>query len=170
VYGLWWYTHETEDGKRLLSELKIEIPYIGNLYQKLYLSRIADNMNTMLSSGIAMTRGLEITASIIENDVFEDILTQAIDDIKGGKSIADALDGHKEIPGIMVQMIRIGEETGELKSILETLSDFYRREVENAVDTLVGLIEPAMILLLGVGVGGLLASVLMPIYNISSGF
>jgi type IV pilus assembly protein PilC len=69
----------------------------------------------------------------------------------------------------MVQMIQIGEETGELGSILSTLSDFYRREVENAVDALVELIEPAMILLLGVGVGGLLASVLLPIYNLSSG-
>jgi type IV pilus assembly protein PilC len=169
AYGLWWYTHETEDGQRLLSVLKIQTPYIGNLYQKLYLSRIADNMNTMLSSGITMTRGFEITASIISNDVFTDILRDAIDDIKSGKSVADALDGNDEIPNIMVQMIRIGEETGELKSILETLSDFYRREVENAVDSLVGLIEPAMILLLGLGVGGLLASVLMPIYNISSG-
>ncbi|PSO45519.1 MAG: hypothetical protein BRC25_01990 [Parcubacteria group bacterium SW_6_46_9] len=168
-YGLWYYVTETEDGKRLLSELKIEIPYIGNLYRKLYLSRITDNMNTMLASGIPMTRGLEITADIMENDVYEDILRQAVADIKSGLSIAEALDGHKEIPGIMVQMVRIGEETGELRNILETLSDFYRREVENAVDSLVGLIEPALILLLGLGVGGLLASVLMPIYNISSG-
>jgi type IV pilus assembly protein PilC len=168
-YGIWYYFTETRDGQRLLSELKIEVPYIGNLYRKLYLSRIADNMHTMLASGIPMTRGLEITADIIGNDVYEDILTQAVEDIKSGLSIAEALDGHKEIPGIMVQMVRIGEETGELRNILETLSDFYRREVENAVDSLVGLIEPAMILMLGLGVGGLLASVLMPIYNISSG-
>lgn len=168
-YVVWWYTQETEDGQRLLSELKIEVPYIGNLYRKLYLSRIADNMSTMLSAGITMTRGLEITASIISNDVFEDILVQAVNDIKGGKSIADALEVHDEIPNIMAQMIRVGEETGELQNILDTLSDFYRREVENAVDSLVGLIEPALILLLGLGVGGLLASVLMPIYNISSG-
>lgn len=170
AYALWWYTRETEDGQRLLSELKLQTPYIGNLYRKLYLSRVADNMSTMLSSGIAMTRGLEITASIMGNHVFEDILREAVDDIKSGKSVADSLDGNEEIPNIMVQMIRIGEGTGELKNILETLSDFYRREVENAVDSLVGLIEPAMILLLGLGVGGLLASVLMPIYNISSGF
>jgi len=168
-YGLWYYLTETEDGQRLLSELKIEIPYIGNLYRKLYLSRITDNMNTMLASGIPMTRGLEITADIMDNAVYQDILRGAVDDIKSGLSIAEALDGHKEIPGIMVQMVRIGEETGELRNILETLSDFYRREVENAVDSLVGLIEPALILLLGLGVGGLLASVLMPIYNISSG-
>jgi type IV pilus assembly protein PilC len=168
-YGLWWYTHETEDGRRLLSWLKINTPYLGNLYRKLYLSRIADNMDTMLSSGITMTRGLEITASIITNEIFQDILKDTIDGVKSGKSVADSLGQHEEIPNIMVQMIRIGEETGELNSILETLADFYRREVENAVDSLVGLIEPAMILLLGLGVGGLLASVLMPIYNISSG-
>jgi type IV pilus assembly protein PilC len=168
-YGIWYYVTKTEDGKRLLAELKISIPFIGNLYRKLYLSRIADNMNTMLASGIPMTRGLEITSDIINNAVYTDILNQAVSDIKSGLTISESLDGYDEIPGIMVQMIRIGEETGELKNILETLSEFYRREVENAVDSLVGLIEPALILLLGLGVGGLLASVMMPIYNMSSG-
>jgi type IV pilus assembly protein PilC len=82
--------------------------------------------------------------------------------------VSDALTGRKEIPSIMIQMIKVGEETGELGSILKTLSTFYRREVINAVDTLVDLIEPVMIVLLGLGVGFLLSSVLIPIYNISS--
>jgi type IV pilus assembly protein PilC len=77
---------------------------------------------------------------------------------------------HKEIPNIMVQMIKVGEETGEVGSILETLAKFYKREVDTAVDTLIGLIEPAMIVLLGLGVGGLLTSILMPIYDITSSF
>lgn len=83
--------------------------------------------------------------------------------------MSDAFAAHKEMPGIMVQMIKVGEETGQLGNILNTLANFYRREVNNAVDTLVDLIEPVMIVLLGLGVGVLLASVLLPIYNISAG-
>ena len=168
-YSIWWYTRETDEGKQTLAEVKLALPYLGNLYQKLYLSRLSDNMHTMLRSGIPMTRAIEISASVIDNKIYKNLLLSAVDDIKSGRSVAEALGQYEEIPNIMVQMIQIGEETGELGSILSTLSDFYRREVENAVDALVELIEPAMILLLGVGVGGLLASVLLPIYNLSSG-
>jgi type IV pilus assembly protein PilC len=88
-------------------------------------------------------------------------------DVKGGSSLSAALEAHKEITGIMVQMIKVGEETGEVGNILKTLARFYQREVTGAVDTLVGLIEPVMIVALGLGVGVMLAAVLMPIYNIA---
>ncbi len=157
----------TPRGKEALDELKINVPFIKGLYQKLYLSRISDNMNTMLVSGIPMVRALELTAGVVGNKVYETLLTNATEAVKSGKPVSDALINNKEIPNIMIQMIKVGEETGELGNILKTLSNFYRREVVNAVDTLVDLIEPAMIVLLGLGVGFLLASVLIPIYNIS---
>jgi type IV pilus assembly protein PilC len=169
-YGIYWYVTETDEGAEALANVKLALPYLGNLYQKLYLSRLADNMHTMLRSGIPMTRAIEITASVIDNRIYHQMLMDAVEDIKGGRTISESLSGNKQIPNIMVQMMEIGEETGELGNILKTLSDFYRREVENAVDALVSLIEPIMILMLGLGVGGLLASVLMPIYNLSSGF
>jgi type IV pilus assembly protein PilC len=84
--------------------------------------------------------------------------------------LSDSFSKHPEFPGILVQLIRVGEETGNLGEILGTLAKFYSREVSNSVDTLVGMIEPIMIVLLAVGVGFLLASVLVPIYNISSAF
>ena len=87
--------------------------------------------------------------------------------VKAGQALSVALSGREEIPNILIQMVRVGEETGELGNILKTMSTFYQREVMNAVDTLVGMIEPIMIVVLGVGVGVLLASVLMPIYNIA---
>lgn len=168
-YGAWWYFTQNEEGQEVLADVKLALPYMGNLYRKLYLSRLSDNMHTMLRSGIPMTRAIEITASIIDNKVYHKLLMDAVEDIKAGRSISESLATSDEIPGIMIQMMKIGEETGELGSILDTLSAFYRREVENAVDALVGLIEPIMILMLGLGVGGLLASVLMPIYNLSGG-
>lgn len=165
---LWRYTR-SEKGQAAVSHFKLSIPYIGSLYRTLYLSRIADNMNTTLSSGIPVVRALEISGSVVGNRIYEDVLARAVESVRGGSSIADSLSGNGEIPNIMIQMIRIGEETGELAAILKTLAHFYEREVKNAVDNLVDLIEPAMIVLLGLGVGILLASVLIPIYNISSG-
>jgi len=150
-----------------MSQLKITLPYIGNLYRKLYLSRIADNMHTQLSAAIPIVKSLEITAEVVDNAVFENALALATEGVRGGSSIADAFAKSSVIPGIMIQMIKVGEESGELGSILETMARFYRREVVNAVDTLVSLIEPVLIILLGLGVGFLLAAVLMPIYNIA---
>jgi len=158
----------TSAGKLSLDDAKIKTPFVKNLYQKLYLSRISDNMNTMLVSGIPMVRALELTSGVVGNEIYKKVLEEAMEEVKGGKSVSEALSDKKVIPGIMIQMIKVGEESGELGKILKTLSVFYGREVINAVDTLVDLIEPAMIVLLGLGVGFLLASVLIPIYNISS--
>ncbi len=166
-----WRLSVSESGKRYLDGLRISAPAIGKLFTKLYLSRIADNMNTMLSSGISIVRSLEITGAVVGNKVYEGIMTDAVGAVKEGKSFSDALDKHEQVPKIMVQMIKVGEETGGMANILKTLAAFYAREVDDAVDTLVGLIEPVMIVLLGLGVGTLLVSVLVPIYNIaSSGF
>ncbi len=167
VLYLWWF-RRNEKGKTFLDRWKISFPFIGNLYTKMYLSRISDNLNTMLSSGISIIRAIEITGDVVGNYVYKNILKEAEDAVKSGSSLSDAMGRHKEIPQIMVQMIKVGEETGSLGSILKTLSDFYSREVDDAVNTLVGLIEPAMIVLLGVGVGVLLTSILVPIYNIAS--
>ena len=156
------------EGKFSVDKAKLSIPYVSNLFRKLYLSRFSDNMNTMLLSGIPMVRGLELTSKVVGNEIYKQILERALESVKGGSSLSDSLDKESEIPGILIQMIKIGEETGELGNILKTLSNFYRREVINAVDTVVGLIEPIMIVTLGLGVGILLSSVLIPIYNISS--
>lgn len=164
-----WRFWRTAVGKRAFDELKLAVPYVGALYEKLYLSRIADNLATMLASGISMLQALEITSEVVDNEVYKDILNGTIADVKGGKSFSDALAEYPEIPGVMTQMAKVGEETGNLGSIMETLAKFYRREVNTAVDTLINLIEPAMIVLLGLGVGTLLAAVLMPIYNIAGG-
>lgn len=159
----------TDSGKSVFARVTLDFPYIGDLYKKLYLSRISDNLNTMLSSGIPMLKALDLTANVVDNRIYEDIMRQTLEAVKGGSALSDAVAKYPEMPGILVQMIRVGEETGELGNILKTLAHFYQREVINAVDTLVDLIEPVMIVLLGLGVGFLLASVLIPIYNISSG-
>ena len=160
----------TERGKEVLSRARLEVPAIGSVYQKIYLSRIADNLSTMLRSGIQILRGLEITGSVVEDPTYQRVLSEAATDVKGGMPLSEALRKHPEMPGIVVAMIKIGEETGNMGQILDTMARFYRREVNNAIDTLVSLIEPFLILILALGVAVLLPSVLLPIYNIASSF
>lgn len=161
---------KTDAGKESFDGFKLNIPYVGKLYRMLYLSRIADNLNTMLASGIPMVKSLELTKSVVDNEIYLKAIEGSTEDVKSGASVSEAFSRYEEFPNIMIQMIRVGEETGNLGEILKTLAKFYSREVVNSVDTLVDLIEPVMIVLLGLGVGSLLASVLIPIYNVSSAF
>jgi type IV pilus assembly protein PilC len=126
-------------------------------------------MDTMISSGISIVRSIEITANVVGNKKYQAIMFEAMEAVKAGKSFSQSLEVHPEIPKIMPQIIRVGEETGSMGQILKMLAKFYKREVDEAVDTLVGLIEPFMIISLGIGVGLLLVSVLVPIYNIAGG-
>lgn len=163
-----WRFSRTTVGKRTIDEFMISVPYLGDLQRKLVLTRICDNMATMLSSGISIVQAIEVTADVVDNLVYKEILLSTLLEVKGGRSFADSIGEYSQVPGVLAQMAKVGEETGSLATILTTLSNFYRREVNNAVDSLIGLIEPAMIVLLGLGVGVLLASVLLPIYNLTS--
>ena len=170
AFGVWlWRFVRTEAGADILDEVKLAVPYVGDLYTKLYLSRIADNFSTLLSSGLSMLQTLEITSQVVGNHVFRKILEETTAGVQAGRSVSDIFGDYPQIPGVMTHMIKAGEETGSVATILETVAKFYRREVNNAVDTLINMIEPAMIVMLGLGVGTLLAAILMPIYNIASG-
>lgn len=160
---------QTEEGKESFSRIRMAIPYVGELYRKLYLSRIADNLAVMISSGIQMVRALEMSATVVDDPVYKKALQVVAQDVQTGVHASDALAKHSLFPGMMIAMMRVGEETGDAARILDTMAKFYRREVNGAVDTIVTLIEPFMIVFLALGVGTLLASVLVPIYQISAG-
>jgi len=164
--GLWRYSL-TPSGKIQVERTRLAIPYVGDLYRKLYLSRIADNLDTMLTSGISMIKAIEVTGKIVGAHLYETILEDAANTVRGGGSLSSALAKYEDIPSILTQMIKIGEETGKLGFVLGTIARFYKREVEAAIETLVSLIEPVMIIVLGVGVGIMLTSILLPIYNIA---
>jgi type IV pilus assembly protein PilC len=136
----------------------------------MYLSRIADNLSTLLSGGITAVRALDITSEVVDNEIYRRIILDSLESVKGGSMISDSLSKYKDIPSLFSQMIRIGEETGKLDYILKSLAGFYKRDVDNLVDNLVSLIEPILILALGLGVGLLVSSVLIPIYNLSTAF
>jgi type IV pilus assembly protein PilC len=168
--AFFWRFTQTTVGRRTVDEFMLSLPYVGDMQRKLLLTRICDNLSTMLSSGISIVQAIEVTGDVVDNSVFKSIMDEVLIEVKGGRSFADALAEYPHIPGVLAQMAKVGEETGSLANILKTLSNFYRREANNAIDTMIGLIEPIMIVMLGLGVGVLLASVLMPIYNLTSGF
>ncbi len=158
----------TEEGRYNIDEFKLNIPVIKNLYQKMFLTRLADNMNTMLTSGVPIIRSLEITAGVVDNVVYKRMLARISKKVSDGLPLSKAFFDEPEIPVVLVQMIKIGEETGELGKILKSLALFYKREVDDAIDTSISLIEPLMIVGLGLGVGFLVAAVLLPMYSLSA--
>jgi len=168
--AFFWRFSQSAVGRRAIDEFTLSLPYAGDLQRKLLLTRVCDNLSTMLGSGISMVQAIEVTGDVVDNTVFKEIMAEVLIEVKGGRSFAESIAEYPHIPGVLAQMAKVGEETGSLSNILKTLSDFYRREANNAIDTMISLIEPIMIVMLGLGVGVLLASVLMPIYNLTSGF
>ncbi len=168
IVFLWRYSR-TKKGRLVMSRFQLSVPFIGKLYKKFYLSRITDNLETSMSSGISAVRALEIAADVVGNSVYNKILLDSVNEIKGGRSISEALAKYEDIPPMVSQMIRIGEESGKLNFILKTLGRFYKKEVDNSVDAIVSLIEPIMIVVVGIAVGAFIVSIIGPIYNITAG-
>lgn len=158
---------KTDDGAETIDGYIVRIPVIKNFAQKLFLQRLSDNMNTMLTNGVPIVKAIDITASIVENRIYKKLLERVSTKVQTGKSLSKALYEEPLIPNILVQMVHIGEETGELGFILKNLSVFYRRELENAIDSMIALIEPAMIVSLGIGVGVLVSAILLPMYALT---
>jgi type IV pilus assembly protein PilC len=159
---------QTPVGKESYDRFKIELPLFGSLFKELFIARVAGNFTMMLRSGVAMVKTIENTSKVVDNVVYEKILMDVADDVRGGEALSKAFSKHEEFSSLFVQMTRVGEESGKLSDILETMSKFYEKEVLNRVSAMVSLIEPIMITALGGGVGLLLASVLLPIYSVTN--
>lgn len=158
---------KTEEGGYAFDEFMTKLPVFKNLLQKIFLQRLADNMNTMLTNGVPIVKAIDITTSIVENRVYKRLLARVSEKVQTGKALSKALYEEPMIPNILVQMVHIGEETGELGYILKNLAMFYRRELDTAIDSMIGLIEPAMIVSLGIGVGVLVSAILLPMYSLT---
>ena len=120
---------------------------------------------------MSLTKAISITADVVDNVHYKKILLNSLTDVKAGISFSASFAKSKDlIPNILTQMLRVGEETGEIAKLMGNIAKFYQRELNNTIDSLIGLIEPIMIVSLGLGVGLLLVSVLMPIYNLAGSF
>ena len=167
AYFIFLQWKKTEEGGYTFDEFLLKISVLRNLFQKIFLQRLSDNMNTMLTNGVPIVKAIDITASVIDNKVYKRLVGRVSEKVQTGKSFSKALYEEPLVPNILVQMVHIGEETGELGYILKNLANFYRRELDTAIDSMIGLIEPAMIVSLGIGVGVLVAAILLPMYSLT---
>lgn len=161
-----WRWSRTKEGRFFFHKLQLNLPIVGQIYRKIYMAQFSDNLQTLFASGIPILRALSITGDVIGNVVYKEAMKDAIEFVRGGGTISDALEKVEEVPVFVTQMVRIGEASGRLDFILGVVTKFYRRDVDATLDSLVSLIEPVLIIVLGVGVGILVAAVLVPLYNL----
>lgn len=159
---------KTPEGKGKLDRLVLKIPKISHIFQRFYMARFTGNLSMLISSGIPIMNALQISGDVVGNEVYKEIIYNSIDEVEIGGSIAYTFEKSDQIPLLVSKMIRVGEKTGKLDLILKDISEFYTKEVDIAIDGLTALIEPILIFVLGAGVGVLVASILMPIYQMTS--
>lgn len=165
--GAFIYYLRTEAGRYEWEVILLKIPIIGTLARNIYITRFADNLSALLSGGIPVVKALSIVSEVIGNHIFQKLIMKAAEEVKTGGVMSVVFLQASEMPPIVSQMIRIGEETGSLAQVLKSTGTFYSQEVELTTKNLTTLIEPILIVLLGVGVGILVMGVLAPIYNIA---
>jgi type IV pilus assembly protein PilC len=164
VFGIRKY-YATDDGKKRIDQMLLNAPVLGDLLRKSAVSRFTRTLGTLISSGVSILDGLEITAKTAGNRVIHDAVMASRNSIAGGETIAAPLEKSKVFPPMVISMIAVGEQTGGLDEMLSKIADFYDDEVDVAVGALLSLMEPIMIVVLGVIVGGMVVAMYLPIFD-----
>ena len=158
-------TYATPGGELAIDRILLSLPIIGDLQRKAAVSRFTRTLGTLVSSGVSILEGLEITAKTAGNRVIHDAIMRSRTSIAGGETIAGPLKESGVFPPMVVQMINVGEQTGGLDTMLTKIADFYDDEVDAAVEVLLAAMEPIMIVVLGVVVGGMIVAMYLPIFD-----
>jgi type IV pilus assembly protein PilC len=159
---------QTPVGRYQFDSMKLRLPVFGKLLRKVAISRFARTLSTLTRSGVAILGALEIVERTAGNEVFARVIQKAGDSVRGGETLADPLARSGEFPAIVTRMIGVGEKTGALEQMLAKISDFYDSEVKATIDGLTSLIEPLLILMMGVVVGSIVIALFLPILQLSS--
>ncbi|HEX6573597.1 MAG TPA: type II secretion system F family protein [Gemmatimonadaceae bacterium] len=155
----------TSDGRLKIDKMMLRVPVLGDVLRKSAVSRFTRTLGTLISSGVSILDGLEITAKTAGNRVVQDAIMESRSSIAGGDTIAQPLKKSGVFPPMVISMISVGEQTGGLDEMLSKIADFYDEEVDAAVSNLLSLLEPVMIVFLGVVVGGMVVSMYLPIFD-----
>jgi len=161
---------KTSEGRKMVDAALIKLPVFGPLFQKIYLIRLTRSLSTLVRGGVPLPKALALTADIVGNSVYKSLVQETVKEVEDGNPIASVFLRSTNIPPMLSNMLSVGEQTGRIDVILEKITAFYSRELENAVGSLVSLIEPLIIMVMGVAVGLMVAAVIMPIYNMASNF
>jgi type IV pilus assembly protein PilC len=159
-----WYGNPT--GKFILDTIVLKLPVIGLLMRKIAVARFTRTLGTLISSGVPILEGLDITAKTSGNAVVERALQKVRKALEEGKSLTEPLKECDVFPGMVTQMIAVGEQTGAMDAMLQKIADFYEEEVDAAVKDLLTALEPVMIVFLGLVVGGVVISMYLPLFSL----
>ena len=160
--------YATYGGRRTIDGMVLKLPILGDIMRKIAVARFCRTLSTLMSSGVPILDGLEITARTSGNAIIEDAILMVRKGVESGLTVAQPLKESKVFPPMVVQMIGVGEQTGALDAMLSKIADFYEEEVDQAVANLLTLMEPVMILFLGVTVGGIVISMYLPLFDLIS--
>ena len=169
VFGIWFVRQyaRTLDGKKRLDYIKISFPRLGVVARNVYIARIAETLSTLIKSGVPILEGLKITSEIANHSLYREILIEAQQNVQNGGTISEVLFKYpKEIPRLVASMLTIGEKTGKTDFMLENIFKFYNAEAERDIQNLSQLIEPILILLLGLGVALLVSAIMLPMFSL----
>ena len=160
--------YATHGGRRVVDKIILKAPIFGTLMQKIAVSRFCRTLGTLISSGVPILDGLEITARTAGNAIVEDAIMVVRKGVESGLTVAQPLKETGVFPPMVVQMIGVGEQTGALDAMLSKVADFYEEEVDQAVANLLTMMEPIMILFLGISVGGIIIAMYLPLFDLIS--
>ncbi len=169
-YFLVRFTLKTEGGRRLFDMAKLRLPVFGKLFQLIYVVRFTRSLNTLIVGGVTIAKSLDVVADIVGNAVFRDLVVNSKKAVEEGDSLSKAFMSSEQVPKMVPQMIVVGERTGKLDLVLKRITEFYSREILNLLSNLMTLLEPMVMIVMGVGVGLMVAAVLMPMYNLANQF
>jgi len=171
LFGLFIFISQlikTKQGKTFIDRVSLKLPFLGEFLKKTYLSRTAENLSTLISAGFPIVQALEITGEIVRNDVYRTIIFKAGEGVKRGEPISLFLSRYPEsFPPLFIQMLVVGEKTGQLDLTLMNIVSYYQEETERTLENFIKLLEPIMIITLGLIVAALMSSILLPLYRIS---
>lgn len=157
-------------GRRGWDRIKIKIPIFGYLFQRIYLVRMTRSLTTLLSGGVDLVPALVISADVVGNSFYKDLILKTKKEVEDGNSIISVFQNHSEVPSMYSQMLSVGEETGKMNEILSRLSSFYSRDIDNFVANLSTIIEPVIMVILGLAVGTMVAAIILPMYSLATQF
>ena len=159
------YVRGTGRGRLATDRLLLAVPFVGDLLRKAAVSRFTRTLGTLVASGVSILRGLEVTARTAGNRVIHDAVMKSRAMIAGGATIAQPLEESGAFTPMVVRMVEVGEQTGALDDMLARIADFYEQEVDTALEAVIAMVEPVMIVVLGVVVGGIIVSMYLPIFG-----
>jgi len=169
--GVAWKLYlRTYNGRYFFDSLKLHLPIFGPLFKYIYLMRFSRSLSTLLKGGVTITRSLEIVANVVGNFVYKELILETLESVNDGNPLSTVFESSEYVPKMVPQMMSVGERTGKIDSVLDRVTDFYTRESSNMLDNLRKLMEPLIMVVMGIGVGIMVAAVLLPMYNLASQF